>query len=704
MNYIQSFVNSLIDYNTIAYLIALIIAFAETTIGIGLLIPGSTIILFMGGMAAKGYFNLFYLIIFAVIGAILGDNLNFFIGKKYGLKIFEKGLWFVKPVYFKKGQKFWEKHGSKSVFIGRFIPSIKEIAPLIAGTFNMKRSSFMLWNFLGAIGWGLVWILPGYFFSQSLDIAKIWLTRTGFFLTIIFVIFVIFYIIKTIVIKKGKSFFALLLSLLHSIKQGIVENPNIKIYVKKHEKFFSFLQKRLDKNNFYGLPLTLLTVALIYSLGMFGGIVEDIINSDSIVNADVRLENLIVVFRTATLTKFFYLITLLGKWEIILIFTIATITILWIKNKKIYIKPLLLSIIGSEIFTFLGKFLLHRSRPDVALYTENSFSFPSGHATIAISFYGFLTYLLIRNISKWKNKINIFFIGVAIIILIGFSRLYLGVHYLSDVLGGYLSGGIWLIVAISISEYLISKKQKIKYKKSSIKEKRITLAIVISAFIGYAIFSLNYSMPLTNIEEVKTIELANPLNIFKTNDMKYTETLFGNKQAPISFIIIAKNDEELINLFKKANWQLADRINLMNIYKMSKAVLFKESYSQAPITPDFWNSEVNNFGFQKETAEKNLTKRHHVRFWKTAYTIDNGKNIYVGTASFDDGIKWGITVITHKIDPDIDTEREFLFEDLKSTNMLSKIQKEQFVNRSLGENFNHDLFFTDGKIYILYLN
>jgi undecaprenyl-diphosphatase len=496
MDYIQSLLNSINDYNTFGYLIALIVALAETAIGIGLLIPGSTILLFMGGMAAEGYFNLFYLIIFAIAGAVLGDNFNYFIGEKYGTKIFEKGFWFVKPAHFKKGQKFFDEHGSMSVFIGRFIPSIKEIAPLIAGTFKMKRSSFMLWNFLGAIGWGISWTLPGYFFSQSIDVAKIWLTRTGFFLAIIFVIFVIFYIIKTVAANRGESFLDLLISFLKSTRQAIVDNPNIKKYVAKHKKFFSFLKRRFDKNNFYGLPLTLLTIALIYALGMFGGIVEDVINSDSIVTADIRLENLIAVFRSATLTKFFFWITLLGKWETITIFTVSTITILWIKNKRNYITPLLLSIIGSEIFTSLGKIILHRSRPDTALYIENTFSFPSGHATIAMSFYGFLTYLLIRNFSKWKRKTNIFFSGFAIIILIGFSRLYLGVHYLSDVLGGYLSGAIWLIIAISLSEYFMSKKPEINYTKPVFKEKVITSIIVISALIGYIIIGFNYSIPL----------------------------------------------------------------------------------------------------------------------------------------------------------------------------------------------------------------
>jgi hypothetical protein len=118
------------------------------------------------------------------------------------------------------------------------------------------------------------------------------------------------------------------------------------------------------------------------------------------------------------------------------------------------------------------------------------------------------------------------------------------------------------------------------------------------------------------------------------------------------------------------------------------------------MTPDFWNSEVHNFGFEKETAADNVRTRHHTRFWKTNYVTENGENIYVGTASFDNGIKWGVT---HKINPDVDTEREFLFNDLQNTGLLSKTEKQQFVEPKLGSNFSGDLFFTDGKLYLFFV-
>ncbi|MFH1890992.1 MAG: phosphatase PAP2 family protein [Candidatus Kuenenbacteria bacterium] len=260
--------------------------------------------------------------------------------------------------------------------------------------------------------------------------------------------------------KKDWHFFPFLGSVWRSIRKAIIENQEVQKFTKRHKILLRFIQRRLNKNSFYGLPLTLFLFALLYALFLFGGITEDIINSDLVVLADTRVANLLLIFRNAGMTKFFLWVTLLGKWQIILIFTIVTALILYIWKKRVYIVPLFLSIIGSAIFTVIGKIVLHRARPDAAVYIENSFSFPSGHAAMAIAFYGFLTYILISNAKQWHKKINIFFAGFILAMLIGFSRLYLGVHYVSDVWGGYLTGAIWLIIAIGFLKYFLYKKQK----------------------------------------------------------------------------------------------------------------------------------------------------------------------------------------------------------------------------------------------------
>jgi undecaprenyl-diphosphatase len=683
------------------YWIAFLAALFETTIGIGLLIPGSAIILFMGALAARGYFDLGDLIWFAVIGAVLGDNINYFIGKKYGSKILSKKIWFIKPTYLKKGEVFFKNYGSKSVFIGRFIPSLKEVIPLISGTFGMKRTSFMIWNIIGAIGWSLIWVLPGYFFSHSLNFAKIWLTRAGLFLAIFIALLIVLYMLKKFLVKKGRSILIFIFSVGRSIKQAVSANPEVKKLTIQHKSFFDFLKKRLNKDNFYGLSLTLFSLALIYILMLFGGIIEDIVNSNIIVSADIRIANLLAIFRNPQLTKFFFWITFLGKWQVILIFTTAAILILWLWKKTFYIVPLLLCITGSQIFTLTGKFIFHRARPGAAIYPENSFSFPSGHASIAIAVYGFFTYLLIKNLHQWKRKIDVFFIGMILIMLIGFSRLYLGVHYVSDIWGGYLTGSIWLIIAIGFSEYLSSRNLKTEKPHQKTKKYLATTGILIISICLYVTFSINYKVPALELsEKIQPVTVNDPKTIFTTDQLKYTETILGDKQEPLSFIISAKNDRYLINFFKNSGWILADDVTISTIARLTYASFGKKSYPEAPMTPDFWNANVHDFGFEKETDLNNVRARHHSRFWKTNYTTRNGYNIYVGTASFDRQIKWGVV---HSIDPDIDTEREFLFDDIKNSEMIADNQKYQFVPSRLGKNFSGDLFFTDGKLYLIFL-
>lgn len=224
------------------------------------------------------------------------------------------------------------------------------------------------------------------------------------------------------------------------------------------EKFFKFIKRRLDWKKFSGLLATALFFAFIYLFFLLAGIIEDVLTNDVIVSVDAHMTNLVAFFRSPELTNFFLGVTLLGKWYIVLVFTFVAVVLLWLWKKRAYILPLLLTLTGSEIFTGLGKIILQRPRPALAVYIEHSFSFPSGHATLAVAFYGFLTYVLVRNVKLWKTKFWLFLSGGIVVLLIGFSRLYLGVHYVSDVWGGYLVGAVWLVIGISLSEWWLLKK------------------------------------------------------------------------------------------------------------------------------------------------------------------------------------------------------------------------------------------------------
>ncbi len=502
-------------------------------------------------------------------------------------------------------------------------------------------------------------------------------------------------------LRKAGEIFGLISSLWRSVKLAVKENEDAQTFVNQHKSFFCFIQKRLDKNSFFGLPLTLLTLAFIYVLFQLFGVVEAVLKSGLIVSVDLRIENLLAVFRSGNLTGFFLKVTILGKWQTVATAAASIVIILWIWNKKSCIIPFIVVLAGSSAFTALGKLVIHRPRPSVALYVEPTYSFPSGHASIAAALYGFLVYILFRNPGRMRFKIISLICGILAVLLIGLSRLYLGVHFLSDVLGGYLEGILWLIIGIGLSEYFLTKTDT-GTAFASRKILKFSTAVIISLVILFYIgFSLNYKMPAVQASrKVDLIRVENLSAVFDENQYKYTETLLGTQQEPISFIIAAKNDAQFLELFRAAGWDLAESVSFRSLVKSAETALLKKPYPHGPITPDFWNTMVHDFGFEKPTGSNNIRTRHHARFWATDYIIDNGYRLYVGTASFDSGVKWGIT---HKIDPDIDTEREFLFKDLEQTGRIFNTSKEQFVMPKLGKNFTGDMFFTDGKLYSFFV-
>lgn len=214
-----------------------------------------------------------------------------------------------------------------------------------------------------------------------------------------------------------------------------------------------------------------------------------------IIALDVRVENFFYAFRDLELVKFFIWITLLAKWQIVASSALAAILVLWLWGKKTYIIPLLAVVSGGGLFNLIGKSVLHRERPETALYSESTFSFPSGHSTVAVAFFGFIIYILMRGGLKLKYKIGILFFGAVLILLVGLSRLYLGVHFLSDVLGGYLLGLFWLIIGIIIAERLNFNGKISSYRPS--REVKILSAVIIFVQIAFYVgFALDYNLPV----------------------------------------------------------------------------------------------------------------------------------------------------------------------------------------------------------------
>ncbi len=146
------------------------IVFAESGLLAGFFLPGDTLLLSAGFFAAQGKFSLPLLLIAVVLAAIIGDNVGYSIGRRTGPRVFKKsdGLFFRKE-YVEQAERFYEKHGGKTIILARFIPIIRTFALLVAGIGKMPRKRFIAYNIIGGVLWGAGVTMLGYFLGDLVE-------------------------------------------------------------------------------------------------------------------------------------------------------------------------------------------------------------------------------------------------------------------------------------------------------------------------------------------------------------------------------------------------------------------------------------------------------------------------------------------------------------------------------------------------------
>lgn len=704
MNLPNIFLPTIEHFQLFYYLLIFVNFSIEALAFVGFILPGTTAMLAIGFFAAQQFFNWLIGFLVAFFGCLLGTSLSYYLGKKGGHRFFQPEKRIFSQRLLDRGKDFFQRHGNKSILLASFTPYLRTVMPFIAGMFKMKTSKFILINFISIFLWVLTFGFLGYFFGQAWHLIALWSTRIGIFLLVFLLVVFLFLLLRQKLFRAGKQFFHLCRSIIISLKNAFLLNPEVQKLLQRYPRFFAFLAQRCQKRRFSGLPLTILVLIGLYLLSSFFGLVEDLLRAKPIVAADWHLENLLLNFRDRGLIQFFYDVTLIGKWYVALILVAIVLLIFWFWQKRPYFSALAISLAGNELSKTFFKMIFQRERPSSSAYLETTYSFPSGHAAWAVVFFGFLVYFLWRHLKHWKTKINFALISLALILLIGFSRLYLGVHYLSDVWGGYLLGLLWLLVGISLTEWQLNKAEKrLAEFKPSFRLKVISWVLILGAigfYFGAIYLAPSLVLPAAKAEPIKILG-ADLLSPFKQNQISaYTEGLTGIKQEPISFLILARDDQQLLSAFSRSGWYLADKFSLQTLGRIIQSAVTNKDYLTAPMSPSFWQGQVHQFGFEKPTQTENIRERHHARFWLTNYQTPAGLKLYVGTASLDLGLKWGVV---HKIKPDIDTDREVLFTDLQTAGIIKSYQKLPLVEPILSKNFAGDQFFTDGQVYLLEL-
>ncbi|WP_404368561.1 bifunctional DedA family/phosphatase PAP2 family protein [Marinobacter sp.] len=417
-----------------------LVAFAESLAVVGLVVPGVAILFAIALLAGQSGMPLMQVLVWTALGAVVGDNVSFWLGRRFQGRLHSIWPFSRYPSMLDRGEVFFRQHGGKSIVIGRFVGPIRPVIPMVAGTFAMDGRRFLVFNLASALAWAPFYILPGFLVGSTLAM-DIDLPRY-------------FYPILAV------SIFLLVMSWLLFVRVQLGLDSGSRFYLRvqswmvgddvTHGVWHGLSSHRPGQPGEF--PLASLTLALAgtalfliwSSLTLATGMLESL---------DSYVLGFFLTLRHPLFDPPALVMTLMGDPEF-LAFT-ASVAIGTLAFRGYYAAAIHvgMAMLVTGVTVTLMKSGFDMPRPDAVLRPPDSGSYPSGHVAGSAIILGLAASFVARESGSRKRWRVYLAFGVPLL-LMAISRLYLGVHWQSDVVGGLLLGlAICGFTRVSYSRY-----------------------------------------------------------------------------------------------------------------------------------------------------------------------------------------------------------------------------------------------------------
>ena len=421
---------------------------------LGVPLPGETALVTAAAYAALGHLNIYAVVVTAAIAAIVGDNGGYWIGRRGGLALVRRWgrVLHINESHLERAHDFFQRHGGKTVFIGRFVALLRTWAAVLAGAANMRYGIFLVYNALGGVLWAVLFGVLGYVFGRNLPRLEQSIGQASLAVALLIALIIALAIGMRWFRDNASGIAAHTAGRTTSLWQRLSYGPRLAAFRRRHPRAWHFLSVRFARGEYLGLHLTVGLLVALSSLWLFSGITEDVVHHDPLTQLDLVILHWFRQHATPTTDTISSAISLVGSPVTMAMLAVTVGVVLIIFRRWLELSGWLAAFVGGGLLDFALKHAVQRPRPPgaSAFLHQFSYSFPSGHAMGSVFGYGMLTYLVVTFWLRGRTTRKIAVSAAALLVLaIGVSRLYLGVHYFSDVAGGYAAGLVWLAACVS---------------------------------------------------------------------------------------------------------------------------------------------------------------------------------------------------------------------------------------------------------------
>jgi membrane protein DedA with SNARE-associated domain/membrane-associated phospholipid phosphatase len=628
-----------------AYAIVLATALAESLAVVGVVVPGVMIMLGAGALIGTGVLQFWPIFFAAVAGAIAGDGLSFWLGRHYRHQICGWWPFSRHPQQLTRGILFFQRHGAKSVVIGRFFGPVRAMVPLVAGMMRMTPGRFAAANVGSALAWAPAYLAPGIVFGASLKLAAEAATRLAILLLIL------------IGVLWACAWMARRLFWFFSPRANAWVQALLR-WVDLHPKLARIAQALAEPTHPDARALTALAGALLLatallgvsvSIGMFGP--QDLSINQIALDLGQSLHTPFANTIMATLGR-------LAAPSVVLTIAVAVFAYLRWRGRKRDGGYWLAACGFVLIATPSLGWLLRIPRPDLGLQLQWPWSFPSAAVLSATLTYGFLAILLSAGI-KGRGRWLPYGFAAVIIASVALARLYFGTEWLTDVLGSIGLGLAW-ISALGLS-----------FRRHS---RRVTpwvgLALVAAFSTGASVLLAGWIRPATDPAEYRPQLPPQVISMdaWRARDCEllpsHREDLWQRNRRP--FLLAYAGDlSALAAALDSLGWKPAERLAWDNAMKLLSPSL---PIAELPVIPHVHAGHHEQFALVKEAgAEQRLV----LRLWATRCRIDDGPPVWSGDVTIlhkenvVDLLSLPVTSADHE------SARQSLLDDLQAAQSLA---------------------------------